>query len=132
MLRLLVNRCQQGRKNYFNRKGRPNLLSDDLMAKVKTIMIGTCAAGTAISRRIVMANENGVVKSNNPILLKENGGSLQLTEDWARGVLKSMNWMKRKGTTGKIEPSQQFLLEEKLTFQKKIPGAIFVMIFLKN
>ena len=48
------------------------------MAKVKTIMIGRCAAGTAISRRIVMANGNGVVKSNNPILLKENGGSLQL------------------------------------------------------
>ena len=33
--------------------------------------------------------------------------------------------MKRKGTTGKIEPSQQFLLEEKLTFPKKISGAIF-------
>ena len=36
-----------------------------------------------------------------------------------------MNWVKRKGTTGKIEPSQQVLLEEKLTFQKNISGAIF-------
>ena len=36
-----------------------------------------------------------------------------------------MNWTKRKGTTGKIEPSKQFLLEEKLTFQKKISGVIF-------
>ena len=35
-----------------------------------------------------------------------------------------MNWLKRKGSTGKIEPSQQFLLEEMLTFQKKISGAI--------
>ena len=51
------------------------------MAKVKTIMIKVCAAGTAVSRRIVMAVGNGVVKLNNTILLKENGGSLQLTED---------------------------------------------------
>ena len=36
-----------------------------------------------------------------------------------------MNLVKRKGTTGKLEPTQQFLLEEKLTFQKKISGAIF-------
>ena len=112
-------------KTIFKKKGRPNLVSDDFMKKIKTIMIGTRAAGTAISRRIVMAIDNGVVRSNSPTLLKENGGSLELTEDWARGVIKSMNWTKRKGTTGKIEPSKQFLLEEKLTFQKKISGVIF-------
>ena len=88
-------------------------------------MIGTRAAGTAISRRIVMAIGNGVVKSNSPTLLKENGGSLELTKDWARRFIKSMNWTKRKGTTGKIGPSKQFLLEQKLTFQKKISGVIF-------
>ena len=75
------------------------------MAKVKIIMIGTRAAGTAISCLIVMGIGNGLVKSNNFILLKENEGSLQLTEDWARGVLKSMNWVNRKGTTGKVEPT---------------------------
>ena len=79
-----------------------------------------------------MAIGNAVVKSNNPKLLKKNGGSLQLTEDWAGGVLKSMNWVKKKGTTEKIEPSQQFLLEEKLTFQKKIFGAAFIKIFLNS
>ena len=31
-----------------------------------------------------------------------------------------MNWTKRKVTTGKIEPSKRFLLEEELIFQKKI------------
>ena len=79
-----------------------------------------------------MAIGNAVVKSNNAKLVKENGGSLQLTEDWAGGVLKSINWVKRKGTTEKIEPSQQFLLEEKLTFQKKIFGAAFIKIFLNS
>ena len=75
------------------------------MAKFKTIIVGTLAAGTVISHRIVMDIGNRVMKSNNTTLLKENGGSLQLTEDWARGVLKSMNWVRRKSTRGKIEPS---------------------------
>ena len=38
--------------------------------------------------------------------------------------MKSMEWFKRKGTTGKIEPSKQFLLEEKLTFQRCIASII--------
>ena len=67
-------------------------------------MIGTRAAGTAISRRIVVVISNRVVRSNSPTLLKESRGSLELTEDYARGVIKSMSWTKRKGTTGKIEP----------------------------
>ena len=69
-------------------------------------MIRTRAAGTAISRRIVVAIGNGVVRSNSLTLLKENGGSLELNEDWARGFIKSMNWIKRKGTTRKIEASK--------------------------
>ena len=43
---------------------------------------------------------------------------------WARGVLKSTEWFKRKRATGKIEPSKQFLLEEKLTFQRCIASII--------
>ena len=112
-------------KTIFKKKGRPNLVSDDFMKKIKTIMIGTGAAGTAISRRIVMAIGNGLVRLNCPTLLNENGGSLELNEDWARRVMKSLNWTKRKGTTVKIELSKQFLLEEKLTSQKKISGVIF-------
>ena len=52
------------------------------------------------------------------------GGHIALTEVWARGVLKSMEWSERKGTTGKIEPSKQFLLVEKLTFQRHIASII--------
>ena len=112
-------------KTISKKKGRPNLVSDDFMKKIKIIMVGTRAAGTAISCHILMAIDNGVVRSNSPTLLKGNGGSLELTEDWARGVIKSLNWTRKEGATGKIEPSKQFLLEEKLTFQKKIYGVIF-------
>ena len=43
----------------------------------------------------------GVVKANEPNLLKEFGGNLELKNDWARHLLKSMEWVKRKGTNGK-------------------------------
>ena len=41
------------------RSGRPNLLSDDLLKKTKDIIIGTCNAGTVISRRMVIAIGTG-------------------------------------------------------------------------
>ena len=56
--------------------------------------------------------------------LKDFGGDIALTEGWTRGVLESMEWSKRKGTIGKIEPSKQFLLEEKVTFQRRIASII--------
>ena len=42
-------------KTIFKKKVRPNLVSDDFMKKIKAIMIGTRATGTAISSRIVTA-----------------------------------------------------------------------------
>ena len=56
--------------------------------------------------------------------LKEFGGCLDLTDRWARDVLKQMKLNKRKGTTGKVDPSPQFSAEEKFTFQRTISTAI--------
>ena len=44
---------------------------------------------------------------------------------WARGILKSMDWVKRKGTTGKVEPSKQLLAEEQFTFQMSISKVVY-------
>ena len=38
---------------------------------------------------------------------------LELTEGWAQNVLKNMDRVKRKGTTGKVEPCAKFFEEEK-------------------
>ena len=65
---------------------------------------------------MVISIGNGVLKANDPNALSEFGGTITLTEDWARGILRSMDWIKRKATTGKVEPSTQFLAEEKFTF----------------
>ena len=73
---------------------------------------------------MVISIGNSVLKANDPKCVSEFGGYVTLTEDWARGVLKSMEWVKRKGTTGKVEPSPQFLAEEKFTFQRSIASVV--------
>ena len=77
-------------------------------------------SGGVTSRKMAIATVTGVIKANRPSKLKDFGGHIVLTKIWSRGVLKSVEWPKRKDTTGKIGPSEQFLLEEKLTFQKRI------------
>ena len=52
----------------------------------------------------VIAIGIGAMEASEPNILKEFCGSLELTEDLARDVLKNMDWVKRKGRTGKVEP----------------------------
>ena len=92
---------------------------------MKDIIIGTRLAGSVISRRQVVCIGRGVVKANDPNLLREFSGDLHLTEGWARGVLEGMEWVQRKGTTGKVEPSPQFLAEVKFSFQREIACAVY-------
>ena len=69
---------------------------------------------------MLVAIDTGVIKANEPKILREFGRSLELTEGWARNVLKSMDWVKRKGMTGKVEPCPKFLEEGKFTLQRAI------------
>ena len=71
--RKLKMKKEKDGKTIFKKKGRRNLVSDDFMKKINTIMIETRAARTAISRRIAMASGNGIVRSNSRTLLKKNG-----------------------------------------------------------
>ena len=108
----------------FKKDGRPNLLNDNLIKKVKDIAIGTRAAGGVINRKQIINIAKGVVRANNPNDFKEFGGTLELTDRWARHVLTKLKWNKCKGTTGKVEPSPQFLAEKKFTFQRAISTAL--------
>ena len=80
-----------------------------MLKKIKDVIIGSRLVGTVISREMVVAVGTGVVKANEPKILRKFGESLELTEGWARNVLKGMDWVKRKGTTGKVEPCPKFL-----------------------
>ena len=85
----------------IKRIGRPNLLDSGMLKRVKNIALGTRMAGGVINRRQLISIATGVVRANNPKLLKEYGGDLVLTDKWARGVLEKLTWSKRKGTTRK-------------------------------
>ena len=57
-----------------------------MLKKTKDVIIGSRIAGTIISRKMIIAIGNGVVK---PKILREFGGSLELTKGGAGNVLKS-------------------------------------------
>ena len=65
-------------------------------------------------------NSTGAIKANEPNILREFDGSLELTKDWNWNVLKNMDWVKIKGTTGKAEPCVKVLEEETFLFQRVI------------
>lgn len=69
------------------------------------MIIGARLSGAEISSKMVISIGNGFLKSNEPNIMSEIGGDITLTNYCARGVLQSMDWIKRKGTPGNIEPS---------------------------
>ena len=70
----------------FNKVGRPNKVNDEIMLKIKEVIIGIRLAGSVISRKMVISIGKGVLKANNSNSLSEFGGHVTLTDDWARGV----------------------------------------------
>ena len=80
------------------------MLDDALLVKVKDIVLSTSMSDGIINRQQLVNTGNGVGIANNPEILKEFGGTIQLTEGWARSVLKSLNWLKRRVTTVKYSP----------------------------
>ena len=88
--------------------------------ELKLFSIWSCLAGTVISRKMVVPIDTVVNKANEPKTWRQFGGSLELTEGWTWNILKGIDWVKRKGATGKVEPCPKFLEEEKFTFQRVI------------
>ena len=111
-------KCNDGDWTVIKRIGRSNLLDSGMLKKVKDTALGTRMAVGVINRRQLISIVTGVVRANNPNLLKEYGGDLVLSDKWARGVLEKLTWSKRKGTTGKVDLSPQFLAQEKFSFQR--------------
>ena len=89
------NKCKtRGEIFVFKKVGRPNLLDDNLIRKVKDIAIRTRQAGGGINRRQIVNILKGVVRANNSNILTEFGGTVELTNRWARSILSDLNWSK--------------------------------------
>ena len=100
--------------------GAPPLVASEIMGAVKDLVHGSREAGATIMRRDVINIAHGVILSTKPGLLKENGGSITLTDRWARNTLKSMSMVKRRGTTAKCKIPELLYEETKFTFQRNI------------
>ena len=68
---------------------------------------------------------NGVFASRCPEEMSANGEKINLTVKWARGILKSVNWVKQRGTTAKRTMNPTLYDELAFTWKKKIAEKIF-------
>lgn len=69
--------------------------------------------------QIVMAGAREVILYKHKTLLKENGGPIEITKDWALSLLKRMGFSKRKGTKG-VKHFPEDFEEIKSAFKKRI------------
>ena len=112
-------KCNDGDWTAIKRIGRRNLLDSGKLEKVKDIALGTRMARGVINSRQLISIATGVVRVNNPNLLKEYGGDPVLTDKWARRVLEKRTWSKRKGTTRNVDPSAPVFSRRKVHFSEK-------------
>ena len=74
------NKCKTGCDNFvFKKARRPDLLDDNLIKKVKDIVIGTRQVGGVINRRQIVSIAKGIVRANNPNILKDFDDTVELT-----------------------------------------------------
>ena len=68
---------------------------------------------------------NDVLASRCAKKMSRNGGKVNPTVKWARDILKSMNWVKRRGTTAKRTMNPALYDELAFTWKKKIAEKVF-------
>ena len=75
------------------KRGKPFLLGDKIDAEVQTILRAMRESGAVVNTSITIATGTGVVRKCDKSLLKENGGSLELTKNWAKSILYRMGFV---------------------------------------
>ena len=84
------------------------------------MVIGARLSVAVISRKMVISISNRALKANDLNALSEFGFHVTLTDNCAKGILQSIDWVKCKEATGKIKPSPQHVAKERFTFQISI------------
>ena len=82
------------------KRGRPTVLMEDLEQKVIDYIKSLRLAGGVVNMAIALNIGRGLVIDKDKFLLRENGGNIDLTRDWARSLLRRLNFTKRKSTKG--------------------------------
>ena len=100
--------------------GRPLLIGEELDRQVQEYLRYLREQGSAVNSAIAIATAEGVVRSVDANLLACNGGGINLTKPWARGLLGRMGMVKRRASSkAKVSvedfevKKKEFLLEVK-------------------
>ena len=80
-------------------------------------------AGGIVNRAIVIAAAKGIVEHNNPSLLCEHGGPIELGKKWADSLMSWMSFVKCKATKATRKVPTDFP-EIKLAFLKRIADCV--------
>ena len=87
--------------------GRPLLIGEELDQQVQQYIKDSRKRGLAINTSVVIAAGHGIVMAHDANQLAENGGTIKLTNDWGKNVLKRMGYVKRKACSkAKVDPEQ--------------------------
>ena len=105
------------------KRGRPLLLGD-IDSQVQTYLKKVRDSGGVINSRIVMSAARGLVLYYNPSLLKEKGGHVELSRNWALSLLERMQYVKRKGSTAKSKQAVADFIELKWGFLKDVATTV--------
>ena len=81
------------------RRGHPLLLGDKLDREVQEYVKSIREMKGVINTAIVIAAANGIIKKYDANLLKENGGHISLSKDWAKSLLTRLGYVKRRAST---------------------------------
>ena len=107
------------------RQGRPSKMGDELTTEVKSILHNPRISARGVTRKTVIAIGNEVLKARCLEMLEENDRSITVTTKWARGVLKSLDWVNRRYKTAKKEMNPTLYKELTFSWKKKIANEIF-------
>ena len=66
-----ITKDPKSRVGQFTKVGRPNKVNDEVMLKIREMIIAICLAGAIISRNLVISIGTGVLKANNANSLSE-------------------------------------------------------------
>lgn len=99
------------------------MLGEQLDSDVKSFIRNVRLAGGVVNTTIVTAAARGIVEAHNRALLAINGGSIELTREYARSLMKRLNLVNRKGTKTARELPADFL-ELKAEFLNKITKCV--------
>ena len=85
------------------KRGQSKLLLEEIDEKVTNMIKSMQKLGTAINYNIIIIIARGIVTANDRTLLKENGGTIELGNQWCESITKQIGFVKRKATT--IKPT---------------------------